>query len=116
MKLLIALFFLAVIGVLFFEALRFMSEEEGPVGPVRGNACPWPVNEIRNRARHRENSRSAATLAGAEQLRKDRALFFCADGQQIEDEHEHDYPSYGVWANKSTRASPLYRLGASSRR
>jgi hypothetical protein len=33
MKLLIALFFLAVIGVLFFEALRLMSEEDVPSGP-----------------------------------------------------------------------------------
>ena len=32
MKLLIALFFLAVIGVLFFEALRLMSEEDAPSG------------------------------------------------------------------------------------
>lgn len=45
---------------------------------------PHPFNpnpEIRNRAcacaraRNRENSRSAATLAGTEELRKDRALF-----------------------------------------
>ena len=57
-----------------------------------------------------KNSRFAATLAGTEQLRKDRA-FFSADGQQIEDEHEqeheHDSANFGIWIKES--GAPLQK-------
>jgi hypothetical protein len=52
--------------------------------------------EIRNRTRNRENSRSAAELAGTEQLRKDQGPLFGADGQQIEDEQETPNSEFGL--------------------
>jgi hypothetical protein len=52
---------------------------QGSTGSRESLGASKPNPEIRNRAcaraRNRENSRSAATLAGTEELRKDRALF-----------------------------------------